>query len=138
MTGGLDYPIAEKSPDRVKTPTGKSLSDVTVDKVLNGEISAADLAITPEALLMQAEIARASGRAALAANFERAAELVGVPQEILLRTYEMLRPGRAPDRTSMLEQASHLRRSFGAHRIAALIEEAADVYERRGIFAKRF
>lgn len=138
MTGQLDYPIAEKAPDRVKTPTGKSLSDLTVDKVLSGEISAADLAITPEALLMQAEIARASGRAALAANFERAAELVGVPQEILLRTYEMLRPGRAPDRTSMLEQASLLRRSFGAHRIAALIEEAADVYERRGIFAKRF
>lgn len=138
MIEELDYPIAEKAPERIKTPTGKPLSAVTVDNVLAGEVSAADLAITPEALLLQAEIARASGRAALAVNFERAAELVGVPQEILLQTYEMLRPGRARDRHSMLEQASRMRREFKATRIAALIEEAADVYERRRIFAKRF
>ena len=35
-----------------------------------------DLAIHPEALLRQAEIARAAGRPTLAQNFERAADLV--------------------------------------------------------------
>ena len=31
-----------------------------------------------------------------------------------------------------------MRRDYGANRIAALIEEAADVCERRGLFTKRF
>ena len=43
------YPLAENAPDRVKTPTGKLLSDITLDAVLAGEVTAADLAITPEA-----------------------------------------------------------------------------------------
>ena len=31
-----DYPLAEKHPDLVKTPGGKSLNDITLDKVLGG------------------------------------------------------------------------------------------------------
>ena len=131
------YPLAENAPDLIKTPTGKSLSDLTVEAILREEVTAADFAITPEALLQQAEIAAAHGRHALAANFRRAAELVHVPQDLLMETYEMLRPGRA-DAASLRERAALLRRDLGAARIADFIDEAADVYTRRGIFAKRY
>ena len=131
------FPLAENAPDRVKTPTGKSLSDLTVDGILAGDITQEDLAITPEALHLQAEIANSVGRHALAENFHRAAELVRVPQEVLMETYDMLRPGRS-DLRSLLERAELFRREFNADRIAAFVEEAAVLYERRKIFTKRY
>jgi propanediol dehydratase small subunit len=132
------YPVAEKAPDRVRTPNGLKLSDLTVEAVLEGRVKPEDIVITPEALRLQAQIARDDGREALARNFERAADLVHVPQDLLLDTYELLRPGRAPGAEAMRARAEMLRREFGAERIAALIDEAATVYERRGLFAKRF
>lgn len=139
VTSDLDlYPVAEKAPERVRTPTGKPLSALTLEAVLSGEIGAEDVAITPEALLLQARIARAAGRVTLAENFERAADLVCVPQEVILDTYELLRPGRARDAQQLLDRAAQLRRDYGAERVAALIEEAADVYTRRGLFVKRY
>ena len=139
MTDPRDlYPLSEKAPHLVRSQTGLTLADFTVDAVLEGRISAADLAITPEALRLQADVARAVGRDRLAENFERAAELVAVPQEMLLDTYELLRPGRAKSANELRERAGLMRRDYGATRIAALIEEAADVCERRGLFTKRF
>lgn len=139
MTDPRDlYPLSEKAPHLVRSQTGLTLADFTVDAVLEGRIGAADLAITPEALRLQADVARASGRDRLAENFERAAELVAVPQEMLLDTYELLRPGRAKSASELRERATLMRRDYGATRIAALIEEAADVCERRGLFTKRF
>lgn len=132
------YPVAEKAPERVKTPTGKPLSALTLEAVLAGEIGAEDIAITPEALMLQAKIARAAGRETLAENFERAADLVGVPQELILDTYELLRPGRADSAQELLDRAALLRRDYGAERVATLIEEAAAVYARRGLFVKRY
>jgi propanediol dehydratase small subunit len=132
------YPLAEKAPERVSTPTGKPLSDLTLDAVLAGRIAPEDLAITPQALLLQAEIARAMQRHTLARNFERAADLVGVPQDVILETYEMLRPGRAENAQALRERAQMLRRDYDAHHIADLVEEAAHFYERRGIFTKRY
>jgi propanediol dehydratase small subunit len=55
-----------------------------------------------------------------------------------MRTYELLRPGRAKSKTDLLEQAAMLGSTYGAKRLAAFIEEAAEVYERRGLFARRF
>ena len=132
------YPVAEKAPDRVQTPNGLKLTDLTVEAVLAGKVKREAIAITPQALMLQAEIARAAGREALARNFERAADLVRVPQDLLLDTYELLRPGRAPGADALRARAAELRRVFGAERIADLIEEAAATYERRGLFAKRF
>ena len=97
-----------------------------------------DLRITPDMLLAQAEIARSAGRPALAANFERAAEMVDVPQQLIMETYELLRPGRAPDRTKLVTAASRLREEFGAERLAAFLEDAVEVYERRGLFRFRY
>lgn len=133
-----DYPLAETQPHAITGPRGKRLADVTLDAVLAGEITMEDLRITPEALRAQGEIARDAGRPTLAENFERAAELVNVPQDILMRTYELLRPGRAKSKQQLLEAAMLLRDSHDAARMAAFVEEAADVYEARGLFTFRF
>ena len=136
--GTEDYPLAEKRPDLVRTASGKTLDDLTVEAVMAGEVQMPDLSITPVALRQQAEIARAAGRATLASNFERAAEMVDMPQELILAVYEKLRPGRAKDKTELRDLATSLRCEHGAKTLAAFVEEAADVYERRGLFAFRF
>jgi propanediol dehydratase small subunit len=133
-----DYPLAEKRPELIRGPRGKRLDDVTLDTVVAGEAGLEDLGITPEALTMQAEVARAAGRPMLAENFERAAELVNVPQDFIMQVYELLRPGRAKDKAPLVEAARKLREEFGAKRMAAFVEEAAEVYERRGLFTYRF
>ncbi len=136
--GVKDYPLAENHPDKVKGARGKKLSDITLDAVLAGDVTIEDLRITPSALAAQAAVSRAAGRPRLADNFERAAELVNVPQDVVMGIYELLRPGRAKTRDELLAAAEKLRSEFGAVRIAAFVAEAADVYEKRGLFTKRY
>lgn len=133
-----DYPLAEQRPDLVRSHGGRSLDDLTMDAVMDGDVTLEDLRITPDALRMQAEIARAAGRATLAANFERAAEMTALPQATVMQVYEKLRPGRAASKQELLDIAAALRDDYGAVLLAAMVEEAADVYERRGLFRFRF
>lgn len=133
-----DYPLAEKRPDLVRTRRGKKLEDLTLDALEAGAVALEDLRITPDALRQQAEISVAAGRPTLARNFGRAAELVDVPQDVILTIYELLRPGRAKGKGDLLEAARLLRETYKAERMAVFIEEAAQVYERRGLFSKRF
>ena len=117
---------------------GKPLEEITLAAVLDGTVMLEDLGITPRALSQQAEIARAAGRPTLAQNFERSSELVGVPQDTIMRIYELLRPGRANAKQQLLDAASELRTAYSAHRMADFVAEAAEVYEQRGLFQKRF
>ena len=133
-----DYPLAEKHPDKVKSADGKKLSEITLDAVLANDVTIEDLRITPDALHAQADIARTAGRPRLGDNFERAAELVGVPQDLIMSTYELLRPGRAKSATELLELALLFRQKYSANLIANFIEEATAVYEKRGLFTKRY
>jgi propanediol dehydratase small subunit len=133
-----DYPLAENRPDLVKTARGKALADLTLDAVMDGEVTLEDLRITPQALLDQARVATLAGRPTLGRNFERAAELIAVPQDYLLRVYELLRPGRAKSKADLLEAATTLRKTYSATKMAAFVEEAAEVYEKRGLFTFRF
>ena len=133
-----DYPIAETRPDEVVGARGRSINDLTIEAVVNGDVTMEDLRITPQALLAQARIARSAGRTLLAANFERAAEMTQVPQEEVMRIYELLRPGRAASQDVLTEAAAHLRSTYGAEKLARFVEEAADVYERRGLYQQRF
>ena len=133
-----DYPLSETQPEAVLGQRGKPLADITLDAVLAGDVTMEDLRITPEALTAQAEIARDAGRPTLALNFERAAELVDVPQDVIMAAYELLRPGRAKSKQQLLDCAHELRSQFGAARIAGFIEEAAETYEERGLFTYRF
>ena len=133
-----DYPISEKRPDLVRALSGKPLDAITLEAVVAGTITMADLAIHADALRRQGEIARAADRPTLAANFERAADLVAVPQDLVMQAYELLRPGRSSSKDDILVMAETLRRDYGAERIAAFMEEAAAVYERRGLFKVRY
>jgi propanediol dehydratase small subunit len=139
MTYGIkDYPLAEKHPDHVRGARGKKLSDITLDALLADDVTIEDLRITPVALQSQASVARAAGRPRLGDNFERAAELVDVPQEVIMQAYELLRPGRAKSSAELISLANAFRTIYKAERIAAFIDEAADVYEKRGLFSKRY
>lgn len=136
--GVKDYPLAETCPERVTGHRGKALDEVTVEAVLSGEVQMDDLRITAEALRRQAEISRAAGRAALGRNFERAAEMTRVPQAVVMEVYELLRPGRAPSKDALLQAAEGLREEYGAEQLAGLLEEAAEVYEKRGLYRTRY
>jgi propanediol dehydratase small subunit len=133
-----DYPLAEKRREIVRGKRGKGLDEITLEALLEDRVTIEDLRITTAALRQQAEIARAAGRGTLAANFERGAELVDVPQDTIMRIYELLRPGRAQSQKELLAVAQELRDRYGAKGMAAFVEEAAAVYERRGLFKKRF
>lgn len=133
-----DYPLAEQRPDLVRTRSGKTLDDLTLAAIESGAVALEDLRITPDALRLQAEIATSAGRPTLGRNFDRAAELIDVPQDVILRIYELLRPGRAKGKQDLLAAARLLRDTYQARKMAAFIEEAAEVYERRGLFSARF
>jgi propanediol dehydratase small subunit len=136
--GIADYPVAEKRPELIEGRRGRMLDDITLDRLVAGEVELEDLRITPAALRMQADVARAAGRPTLAENFERAAELVDVPQDFIMEVYELLRPGRAKDKQPLLAAARRLRDEHEAVHMARFVEEAAEVYERRNLFTYRF
>ncbi|MCB1433163.1 MAG: diol dehydratase small subunit [Alphaproteobacteria bacterium] len=133
-----DYPLAETQPECIAGKRGLTLSEITLDAVLAGDVTMDDLRITPDALTAQAEIARDAGRPTLGLNFERAAELVDVPQDFIMEVYELLRPGRAKTKQQLLDAAHIMRQTYKAERIARFIEEAADIYDERGLFTYRF
>jgi propanediol dehydratase small subunit len=133
-----DYPLAETQPENVIGPRGKALSQVTLEAVIKGDVTMEDLRITPQALRAQAEISQAANRPTLAENFNRAAELVNVPQDFIMATYELLRPGRAKSKDELLAAVQTLRETYNAPAMAAFVEEAAEVYQQRGLFTFRF
>jgi len=132
------YPLSERDPNNVRTPSGLSLANMTLDAVMKGKVTSADVAITPETLRQQAAIARSAGRDRLALNLERAAELAKVPPDILMSTYELLRPGRSENSQALRERARQLRLQFSANLVADFLEQAADAYDARGLFSKRY
>jgi propanediol dehydratase small subunit len=128
------YPVGEKQSDHVHTRSGRPLTDLNLDNLLAGEIDHADFGITAEGLRRQAGIAAMAGRPHLAQNLRRGAELVAIPDEVLLAIYELLRPGRATSPAELRAAAERLRADYGAEDTASLVEEAAIAYERRGVF----
>jgi len=117
---------------QILSKTGKRPDDITLDAVTRGSISAEDIKISTETLNHQAQVARAAHRNALAENFERAGEMVNIPDETILRMYNLLRPNRAA-KHELLAMADKLERDYHAARCAKLVREAVEVYEKRGI-----
>lgn len=129
-----DYPLGALRPDLVATPAGTPLAEVTLDSLRAGRISGREIRATPNTLRLQAEVARAAGREALAENLERAAELAAVPDELLLGVYTALRPGRAT--AAELEEWAVRLDGHGASLTAGFVREAAAVYAERGLLAR--
>ena len=132
------YPVGEKQPDRVRTRNGHTLGDLTLENLLAGQVDSSDFRITSDGLRLQSAIAEKAGRPNLAQNLRRGAELVDIPDTVLLNIYELLRPGRVQNADELRNAANQLRETYGAKETASLIEEAARVYEQRGIFQRRF
>lgn len=126
-----DYPLGEKVPERIKTRTGKPMSDVTYESVISGETKPEDVRVSKETLEMQAQVAESVGRDTLANNLRRAAELTVVPDDELLNVYDLLRPYRST-RKELYTIADDLESNYGCKINATFIREAADVYEFRG------
>ncbi|WP_129116711.1 diol dehydratase small subunit [Halegenticoccus tardaugens] len=132
MTDNIEYPLADY-PDQVETPKGTKLSDITLEKVVEGEIDGEELVIAPETLEKQAQIAENAGRPQLAQNFRRAAELTAVPDDRILEIYNALRPSGA-EKEKLHEIADELETEYGAEINAEHVREAAEVYEQRDLF----
>ncbi|RUQ27572.1 diol dehydratase small subunit [Peribacillus cavernae] len=130
-----DYPLGSKSPDLLYTPTDKAYNNLTLEAALQGEVTSADLRISPKTLEMHAEISESLGRTQLAKNFRRAAEMISISDARILEIYNALRPNRST-KEELLAIADELEKNYGATENALLIREAADVYERRGRLKK--
>ena len=127
-----DYPIGTQRPDLVRTPGGLALDELTLDALRSGRLDASEMRATAQTLELQAQVALAAGRSQLAANLERAAELTGVPDEVVLEVYTALRPHRST--AEELESwAERLESDFGAAKTAAFVREAGAVYAKRNL-----
>jgi propanediol dehydratase small subunit len=127
-----DYPLGTQRPDLVRTPGGLGLDELTLDALRSGRLDASEMRATGETLELQAQVALAAGRAQLAANLGRAAELTHVPDEVILEVYTALRPHRST--ADELESwADRLERDFRAVATAAFVREARVVYEQRNL-----
>ena len=127
-----DYPLGTQRPDLVRTPGGLGLDELTLDALRAGRLEASEMRATGETLELQAQVALAAGRVQLAANLRRAAELTGVPDEVILEVYTALRPHRST--ADELESwADRLERDFQAVATAAFVREARVVYEQRNL-----
>ena len=129
--GLLDYPLGKKRPEIIKTFSGKNIDEITLSAILDDEIGDQDIRISSQTLLLQAEIAEASGRSLLAENFKRAAELCCLPDEKVLEIYNALRPFRCTG-AELEAIAVELTHTYEAVLCAELVREAATVYEKRG------
>jgi propanediol dehydratase small subunit len=125
-----DYPLGANRPDLVRTPSGIALDELE----LHGEgVETDELRATPETLRLQAAVARASGRAQLADNLLRAAELAPLPDETILEIYTALRPRRSS--AEQLQAWAERLDGWHAPATAAFVREAAEVYAARGLLA---
>lgn len=107
------------------------MNDITVDNAVDGKLGLADLRMDPAALDQQAAVAERGGNPQLAENFRRAAELATIDDEEVMALYEALRPHRST--AAELEQLRASLVDRGAPRCAALVEQAAAAYARRGL-----
>ena len=128
----VDYPLAEKRPELVRTATGKSLADITLEAVVSGAVKAEEIRITPQTLEYQAQIAESISRPQLANNMRRAGELTNVPDARMLEIYNALRPNRST-KAELQAIADELENQYGAKVCANFIREAAGVYEARDV-----
>ncbi len=128
----MRYPLAEHEKDNITSKTGKKFTDITLDEVMKGHVAPDDIKISKEILKAQGQVALEADNAPMEKNFERAAELVDVPDDVILKMYDKLRPNRST-KLELVMMAQELLEKYNAKNCARLVMEAAEVYEKRGI-----
>lgn len=131
-SNGPRYPLGQNEPDRIRSRTGLSLADVSLDAVREGQVASDDLTIDAGTLQMQADIAEGVGDEEVAVNLRRAAELVDVPNDRLLEIYEALRPHRSTYR-ELIALSEELLAEYGAAENARFVRQAAEAYQDVGL-----
>lgn len=126
------YPLGVHEADTITSRTGKKLDQITLDEVRKGNVTSDDIKISAETLRRQGEVAADADNPQMAANFERAAELTSVPDDVILGMYNKLRPNRSTKR-ELAEMAGELLEKYHAPHCAKMVLEAAEIYEKRGI-----
>lgn len=127
----LSYPLGAGPREEVRSASGRSVAEITVDAATSGGLAPRDVAVSAQTLRLQADFAQDGGNPQLAENLRRAAELVAFEDDELLRFYEMLRPGRSS--ADELDSLATTLEQRGAQLCASLVREARDAYVRRGL-----
>ena len=130
-----DYPLGQKRPDLVRSATGLSIDEITLEKAASGRLTFDDVRIRPETLEYQAQICESAGRPHLAKNLRRAAEMTRIPDARVLEIYNALRPYRST-KQELLDIASELENKYQAKICAGFVREAVQVYEKRNRIKK--
>ena len=128
----MRYPLAEHEKDSIASKTGKKFTDITLDEVMKDHIAPDDIKISQEILKAQGQVALEADNQPMEKNFERAAELVDVPDDVILKMYDKLCPNRST-KLELVMRAQELLEKYNAKNCARLVMEAAEVYEKRGI-----
>ena len=128
----MKYPLGEHEADKITSKTGKRLNDITINEIKRGNVTADDIKISKEMLYAQGQVARSVDNEAMAKNFERASELVDVPDDVILAMYNKLRPNRST-KAELVAMANELETKYGAVNCAKFVKEAIAIYEKRGI-----
>jgi propanediol dehydratase small subunit len=128
------YPLMDQAAN-LRAASGRPLAEIDLEAAAAGLLAADDIQVSAQTLRAQADIARQAGYRELAENLVRAAELAAVPNEELLRMYELLRPGRSTY-PELVALAGRLAQEFGAAATAAFVREAAEVYRTRQLFRR--
>jgi len=136
--GVEDYPLGEKHPELIVSKNGMKPSDLTLENISLGSVKIDDFQISEQTLKDQAQISYSADRKPLGKNLERAAEMVRIPNEVIMEIYEKLRPGRSKNKAELLSYAKLLRDKYEAKILSAFILEAAEVYEKRGLYKSRY
>jgi propanediol dehydratase small subunit len=111
--------------------SGRDAAELTPGRLAADELGADDVRIHPDTLATQAQVAEAHHNPQLAANLRRAAELALLSEAEVMALYEALRPHRST--ADELAALATTLDSTPAPLTAALVREAASVYERRGL-----
>ena len=93
-----NYPLGQNDADTITSKTGKKLNEITLEEVKKGNVTAEDIKISSEMLKRQGKVAQEADNPQMTANFERASELVNVPDDVILDMYNKLRPNRSSKR----------------------------------------
>ena len=118
-----NYPLGQNEAESIASKTGKKLSQITLEEVKRGNVTAEDIKISSEMLKRQGQVAKEADNPQMQAN---------VPDDVILNMYNKLRPNRSTKRELLL-MAQELLEKYHAPNCAKLVLEAAEIYEKRGI-----
>ena len=122
--------------ENIRTASGRTLDELTMEAVLAGRLKTDDFRISDETLRQQADAAEAAGYGQLAENLRRAAELTRISNEQVFEIYDKLRPGRATH-GELVALADQLEKELEAPLIAGLVREAAEIYLERDLVSTK-